>query len=215
VLLAEALALLAVDPGSGRHAIGRRGELNACLAGLLLAELVLEGVVQRGARDDQVVVTGGPPTSATLVGATTVVADSGPKVKAILSHMDRGLAHHLGLGTWDAVVAGLVGTGVLSAASGGARPRHALLAPDERHAIVARLRAAADGGDDLDLRTAAVLSMTGPANLLEVVAPTRATRRHARNRIDHALDGTDLEATGKIVRRLIADAAAAAVVTPG
>ena len=38
----------------------------------------------------------------------------------------------------------------------------------------------------------------------------RDTRRHARDRIDHALDGTDLEPTGKIVRRLTSEAAAAA-----
>jgi hypothetical protein len=43
MLLAEALALVAIDPGSGRHAIGNRASLNACLAGLLVAELVLDG----------------------------------------------------------------------------------------------------------------------------------------------------------------------------
>ncbi len=52
--------------------------------------------------------------------------------------------------------------------------------------------------------------MTGPANLLEVVAPERRGRRHARRRIDHGLDGTDLEIYGKTVRKLIAEAAAAA-----
>ena len=62
----------------------------------------------------------------------------------------------------------------------------------------------------MDPRTALVLNMTGPANLLEVVAPERATRKHARRRIDHGLDGTDLEIYGKTVRKLIADAAAAA-----
>ena len=45
--------------------------------------------------------------------------------------------------------------------------------------------------------------MTGPAQLLEVVAPDRSTRKHARHRIDRALDGSDLEAVGKVVRRLI------------
>ncbi|MGH9038627.1 MAG: hypothetical protein ACRDZ3_00170 [Acidimicrobiia bacterium] len=52
--------------------------------------------------------------------------------------------------------------------------------------------------------------MTGPAWLLEVVAPERKGRRHARDRIDHALDRTDLQAIGKIVRRVIADARAVA-----
>jgi hypothetical protein len=55
--------------------------------------------------------------------------------------------------------------------------------------------------------------MTGPAHLLEVVAPDRASRKHARDRIDHALDSTDLESVGKIVRKLLAEAAAAAATT--
>ncbi len=54
--------------------------------------------------------------------------------------------------------------------------------------------------------------MTGPAYLLEVVAPERHDRRHARDRIDHALDTTDLDPVGKAVRRLLAEAAAAAAV---
>jgi hypothetical protein len=69
---------------------------------------------------------------------------------------------------------------------------------------------AAAGDSDLDPRIAALLSMTGPAHLLEVVAPNRSSRRHARDRIDHALDGTSLELVGKAVRSLISDAAAAA-----
>ena len=34
MLLAEELALIALDPDSGRHAMGIRDKLNACLAGL-------------------------------------------------------------------------------------------------------------------------------------------------------------------------------------
>ena len=94
------------------------------------------------------------------------------------------------------------------------------ISPDEirvvgmavRDSIVERLRAAAATDDVLDARTALVLSMTGPAQLLEVVAPERRDRRHARDRIDHALDSTDLEPVGKVVRRLIAEAEAAAAI---
>lgn len=53
------------------------------------------------------------------------------------------------------------------------------------------------------------------ARLLAVVAPERAARRHARGRIDHALDGSDLEPVGRIVRRVIKDAVAATVVVAG
>jgi Golgi phosphoprotein 3 (GPP34) len=209
--LAEELALVAIDPSSGRHALGVRSELNACIAGLLIAELLLDGVIELGGKGDRVVVTGTTtPTADVLAGATAVVIERGPKIKAILSHMDRGLSHRLGLGTWDAVVAGLVGDGVLAATHGGIRPRNDVLQPFVRDATVAALRVAAADDSELDQRVAVLLSMTGPAQLLEVVAPNRSARRHARRRIDHALDGTPLESLGKIVRRLISDASSAA-----
>jgi Golgi phosphoprotein 3 (GPP34) len=212
--LAEDLALVAIDPASGRHALGQRSALNACLAGLLLAELLLDDVVQLGKKPNQMVVTGrSEPKTKALAAATVVVIEKGPKIKAVLSHMDRGLAHQLGQGTWDTTVLGLVDAGVLAASSGGLRPHHDVLGQHVRDSVVAALRVAAAGDQELDLRSAALLSMAGPAHLLEVVAPTRATRRHARERIDHALDGTVLQSVGEIVRRLIADAESAAAVT--
>jgi len=211
VHLAEDLALVAIDPSSGRHALGLRSELNACLAGLLVAELLLDGVIAVGDKEDRVVVTGrAEPKSKLLAAATAVVIEKGPKLKAILSHMDRGLTQRLGLGTWDAVVESLVDEGVLQATHRGVRSRNEVLQPFVRDAIVAALRVAAAGDSEIQPGLAAVLSMTGPAHLLEVVAPTRATRRHARDRIDTALSGTSLEAVGRIVRRLISDATSAA-----
>lgn len=208
--LAEELALVAIDPSSGRHALGLRSELNACLAGLLVAELLLDGVVEIGGKVDRVVVTGAAePSTKILAAATAVVIERGPKIKAILSHMDRGLAQHLGTGTWDSVVSGLVEAGVLSATRRTVRSRNDVLQPFVRTATVAALRVAAAGDSALDLRAAALLSMTGPAHLLEVVAPNRSGRRQARHRIDHTLDGTTLESMGKIVRRLISDNSAA------
>jgi hypothetical protein len=209
--LAEELALVAIDPSSGRHAVGVRSELNACLAGLLVAELMLDGVVEIGAKEDRLVVTGrAEPKTKILAAATAVVIDRGPRIKAILSHMDRGLSHLLGLGTWDAIMSGLADEGVLAASRRGVRSRNDVLQPFVRDATVAALRVAADGESVLQPRTAALLSMAGPAHLLEVVAPNRSTRRHARDRIDTALDGTPLESIGKMVRRLISDANSAA-----
>ena len=66
-----------------------------------------------------------------------------------------------------------------------------MLRPAAQDAIIERLRHAAASDEPLDARTAVLLSMTGPAQLLEVVAPERATRKHARRRIDHALDASD------------------------
>jgi len=209
--LAEELALVAIDPSSGRHALGVRSELNACLAGLLIAELMLDGVVEVGDKQDRVVVTGkAEPKSEILAAATAVVIEAGPKIKGMLSHMERGLSHRLGSGTWDVVVSALVDSGVLAATHGAVRSRNDVLQPFVRDATVAALRVAAASDAALEPRTAALLSMTGPAHLLEVVAPVRSTRRHARDRIDTALDGTPLESIGKAVRRVISDAASSA-----
>ena len=196
VLLAEELALIALDPDSGRHALGIRDNLNACLAGLLVVELHL---------DDR-------PESQLLTAASEVVAEAGPKTKAVLSAMSGGLDRLLGMGTWDAVVAGLVEGGVVAPSSGGLWPRHQVIDRAARDAVIERLRAAAASDDPLDARTASLLSMTGPAQLLELVAPDRAARKHARRRIDHALDATSLQPISASVRKVLADAAAAAAV---
>lgn len=212
MLLAEELALVAIKPDSGRHEMGTREPLNACLAGLLVAELLLDGVVRPLDRDDRIVVVQGRTASSpTLAAAAGVVAEKGPRIKAALSHMSRGLQHQTGMSTWDAVTGGLAEAGVIGPATGGLLPRHPLLDPGARDAIVTRLQAAAAGDGPIEPRTALVLSMTGPAHLLEVVAPERSTRKHARNRIDHALDGSGLEPFTKVVRRLIQEAATAAV----
>jgi hypothetical protein len=195
MLLAEELALVAIDPRSGRHALGIRDNLNACLAGLLIAELAL---VDR-------------PSSPLLDAAREVVDECGGKPKAALSAMSRGLQRRLGSGTWDAVVEQLVERGVLQPPAGTLRPHTDVVDHTTRDSLVARLQAAAAGDEPLDVRTAALLSMTGPAQLLELVAPKRAGRRHARRRIDHALDGTFSEPVADAVRKVLADATAAVV----
>lgn len=211
LLLAEELALVAIKERSGRHGMGAGAQLNACLAGLLLAELVLDGHARPGDGGVTLVATeSSGPRSPMLVGAAAVLAMKGPKIKAVLSHMDRGLGDELGRGTWDTAVEGLVDAGFLSPAEGGRRRRHVVVDGGRRDRIVTRLRGAAEGDGPLEPRTAVLLSMAGPAHLLEVVAPERGGRRHARDRIDHAVDGTVLEPIGKVVRKLIEEAVAAA-----
>lgn len=211
MMLAEELALVAIDPKSGRHALGERDGLNACLAGLLLAELLLAGDAAPGPKDKTLVpVPGRAPAGPTLRAVLAVVEEQGPKIKAILSGMSRGLDRRLGAGTWDTVVSGLVGAGVLGPAAG-LRPRHELLSPEARDQVVLRLQEAAAGDGEICARPALVLSMTGPAQLLEVVAPERgAARRHARQRIDTALDTTVFGDIGDTVRKVLAEAAAIA-----
>jgi hypothetical protein len=195
--MAEELALVAIDPDSGHPALGVRHLYNACLAGLLIAELALDDAA---------------PSSPVLAAANEVWAEKGPKIKPVLSHMSRGLDQRLGVGTWDAVMGGLADAGVVTPSDGGLRARHTIVDVAARDAIVERLRIAAAGDQPLDARTAMLLSMTGPAQLLEVVAPDRRNRKHARRRIDNALDSTALQPIGESVRKVLAEAAAAVAV---
>ena len=111
------------------------------------------------------------------------------------------------LGTGDNLNACLAGAGIVGAPTGGLRPKRLVLDRAAWSGVADRLQAAATGAGPIEAPTALVLSMTGPAHLLEVVAPDRRTRKHARDRIDHALDGSDREPVGKVVRRLIQEAA--------
>ena len=196
MLLAEELALLAIDPDTGRHKLGTWDALNACLAALLLAEVAIDG----DAAD----------RAPTLAAAAEVLAEKRGKVKSALSHMSRGLDQRLGVGTWDAVVDGLVAAGAVASDEGGMRRRYTVLDVATRDSIVERLRAAASSDEPMPARTAVLLSMTGPAQLLELVSPERSTRKHARKRIDTALDSTALEPLGTVGSQVLSEAAAAA-----
>jgi hypothetical protein len=90
------------------------------------------------------------------------------------------------------VIAELVDAGVLAPSTGGPRSGNPVVDHAARNEVVTRLRAAAAGDDPKDVRTAVLLSMTGPVQLLELVAPERSARKHARRRIDHALDATSM-----------------------
>lgn len=193
MLMAEELALIAMNPRTRSPGLGTHQHLNACLAGLLLGDLVVRGAAELRPRDTIVLVPGASLGTGTLAGAAQVVAEKGPKMKAILSGMDRGLHRHLGRGTWDAVLAGL-SEGIAG-----------------RERSIDRLRAATANGKQLDQRTALVLSMTGPARLLELMAPHHGSdRRHARQRIDHATDGMPCEPISRAVRKIISQGEAAA-----
>ena len=160
MLLAAELALLAIDPASGRARAWATGtSSNACLAGLLVGDLVLGGHAAPGERDGTVLLTDDPPADPVLVATAQVVAVRGPKLKAVMSSMDRSLGKRLGTGTWDSVVATLVAGRVLGPAEGSVRPRHAVLDPACHDEVRDRVRhAAATRAIDAH---ALVLAMTG------------------------------------------------------
>jgi hypothetical protein len=211
LLLAEELALLSIDPGRGRARLGERSLMNATLAGLLIAELVIDGAFEAVSDGARLVRSTAPePANRLLAAAARIAETNGPNVKSLLRAMDRGLHREMGSGTWDSVLLGLVDAGVLAPSKGRWIAHHAVLAPAVRDEIVARLQAAAAGDGQLNPRTAIVLSMTGPAHLLQLVAPDRATRKHARRRIDHCLEETDLAKVGILVRKVLQEAQSAA-----
>src|SRR5438034_6826201 len=107
MLMAEELALVAMNPRKRSPGLGMHQHLNACLAGLLLADLVVKRAAALGPKDTIVLVPGASFFAGTLAGAAQVVVEKGPKIKAILSGMDRGLHRHLGRGNRDVVMAWL------------------------------------------------------------------------------------------------------------
>lgn len=129
MLLAEELALVALKPESGRFQLGTGDHLNACLAGLLVAELLLDGAIGPGDKDDRLVAVAGrpAPTAPALAAALEVVAEKGPKMKGVLSHMSRGLEQRIGMSTQEAVFSGLAGAGIVGDPTGGLRPKRPVL----------------------------------------------------------------------------------------
>ena len=75
-----------------------------------------------------------PDAIANCTATADVVAVRGPKLKAVMSSMDRSLGKRLGTGTWDSVVGTLVASGIVAPADGSLRPRHAVLDPAARDA---------------------------------------------------------------------------------
>jgi hypothetical protein len=203
VLIAEELVLTALDPVRGRPVNGSGGVLPVCLTGALVAELALSGAVTWGGRRFEA--AGAPPADPLLRDVHAALPDVGGRRAADqLRRLDKAVGR-----VWSRVVDGLVDQGVL-----GRDPRgplqvtaHRVLQPALRAQVVERLRAAAAGSGPLDARTAALLSLTGPARLLEVVSDR--PHAHAKRRIAEA---TELTPVAEVVKKVLAEAVAAAAV---
>ena len=211
VLLAEELLLLGLDPVEGTVVNNARRELLVGLAGALVGELALAGLVDLSGQ--RFIAVGRPPGDPLLAAAHQALAQStGRRAAAQL----RGLGEGIG-GVWSRLVDGLADRGVLGRHRDHVSwftwfpvTRHPVLQPTVREEVLERVRAAAAGEGEIEPRTAVVLALAGPSGLLEVVAPDRASRRHARRRIETA---TELTPVAPVVKKVIAEmqAAAAAV----
>lgn len=199
MLTAAELALIALEPSSGRHRLGLRSNLNACLAGLLVADCHLEPTADRSAADD-----------ALLAQVAEIAEQRGPKTKRVLSAMDRELRRRTRSGTWDAVVATLLDHRAVTRHVRLGRARHV---PDlgRRTLVVERLRAAAAGSEPLDPRDAILIALLPSARLDRVVARSRAERALLRTSAQQALDTSNLRPVADSVRAVLADATAAVI----
>lgn len=192
VLLAEAFVLLALDPdGTPARGLSNQPAAAVGVTGALVTELAQQGHVDfAGGR---VHLTGTRPTHPILAQALDNLAPhEGKKLKARLAAVK-----HAG---WKEVVDAMIAEGVLGRVKHGLRAtRHPVIDSSAQAAILAEVRAAATGDGPIEPRTAALLALAGPSQLLEVVAPQRSDRAHARDRIADAAEQVPAAAAVKYV----------------
>ncbi|MEO7262482.1 MAG: GPP34 family phosphoprotein [Jatrophihabitantaceae bacterium] len=208
MLLAEELLLLGLDPVTGRIVNGARQQLLVGLAGALIGELALAGSAELSAK--RFVAVGPEPEHPLLARAHRSLAEpTRRRAPGQLRRIDKAVG-----GIWSQLVDGLVEQAVLGRRRDRVLlisvTRHPVLAPAARDEPLHRMQLAATGDNGLEARTAVLLALAGPSRLLQVIAPDRADRRHAKRRIKTA---TELTPVAPVVRKVIAEMQAAAAAT--
>jgi Golgi phosphoprotein 3 (GPP34) len=204
MLLAEEFVLLALTP----EGVPARGYTNHSasavgVTGALLTELSQEG--HFALIGGEIHVTGTKPSHPLLLQVLdNVLPHDGKKLKRCLSNIK-----HSG---WSEVVDLMIEHGKLGREQHPLHPtRHPVLCLEQQTEILHRVRAAASSGESMDDRTATLLALAGPCQLLEVVAPDRADRKLAKRRIEEATERVPVADAVKYV----VDAAASAAVVVG
>ena len=147
MLLAEELLLLGLDPVEGTVVNNARQELLVGLAGALVGELALSGLVDLSGK--RFIAVGSPPGDPLLAAAHWALAQStGRRAAAQLRGLDKGIG-----GVWSRLVDGLADRGVLGRRRDHVSwftwfpvTRHPVLQPaliDEMHAAAAAAAGAA------------------------------------------------------------------------
>ncbi len=182
MLIAEDLVRLALDPdGTLARGASHQPVVAVGVTGALVSELAIDGHVDLA--DGRIRLTGTRPDHPVLARTyENVIPHGGKKLKSRLSSIK-----HSG---WPEVVDHMVETGVLGRDKPAAlrTTRHPVADPASQAALLADVRSAAADDGPLETRTAVLLALSGPCHLLEVVAPDREDRKHARRRIDDAAD---------------------------
>jgi len=202
VLLAEAFVLLALDPdGTVARGMTNQSAVAVGVTGALVTQLVQEGHVDL--TDGRIRLTGSRPTHPLLIQALDNLAShEGKKLESRL-----GMIKHTG---WNEVVDAMVAEGKLGREKDALRPtRHPVADRTAWAALVEAVRAAATGAGPLDARTASLLALAGPCQMLEVVAPERSDRAIAKRRIAEAAEQVPAAAAVKyVINAMVAGAAA-------
>jgi len=205
MLLAEAFVLLALDP-DGTLARGQTNQSAAAVGvtGALVTELVQGRHLTLD--DGRINLTGTRSGHPLLDEVLDNLAHyEGKQLKRKLAAVK-----HSG---WREVVDAMVAQGVLGREKRVLRPTHHPVADQAAHAaLLAEVRAAASTDGPLDERTAALLALAGPCQMLEVVAPARADRAVAKRRIAEATEQVPAAAAVKYVIAAMQSAAATATV---
>jgi hypothetical protein len=203
MLFAEAFVLLALNPdGTVARGISNQPAAATGVTGALIAELATEGHVDLS--DGRIHLTGTTPDHPLLAQVLANLAPhEGKKLKSRLSSVK-----HAG---WTEVVDGMVDAGIVGREKTALHATHHPVIDQAGHAaLLAEVRAAATGEGPLSERDAVLLALAGPCQMLEVVAPDRSDRKHAKRRIAAASE--QVEAAAAVKYAIEAVAAAAAVV---
>ena len=202
MLLAEAFVLLALDT-DGTVARGTANQPSAALGvtGALITELARDGHVDLA--EGRIRLTGTIPTHPLLFQTLeNLRPHEGKPLKSRLAAVK-----HSG---WAEVVDAMVAAGVIGREKHTLHPtRHPVTDRTAHAALLAEVRAAAAGDGPLSERDAVLLALAGPCQMLEVVAPDRADRRHAKRRIAQASEQVETAAVKQAIDAVAAATAAA------
>ncbi|MFN8040894.1 MAG: GPP34 family phosphoprotein [Acidimicrobiales bacterium] len=202
--LAEQLALVVIDPDSGRPEVPTKDGLLRGLIELLLGQLVLDGHLEV-AGEELVVSKHTRPDTTLLVSVIEVVQEHGPGAKPVIVRLYRGIGQHRSHGTWDAVVERLVANQEIEPGKGFLHEHHLVDDLEGRSQVVDRLRTALTGDGVLDPETALLAHAAGWAGLVKHLVDDDE-RSAAEQRAEHALEGSPVEALSHLVRRYGEDA---------
>jgi Golgi phosphoprotein 3 GPP34 len=205
MLLAEEFVLLALTSAG----VPARGYINHADTAVGVTGALLTELSQGGHLDligGRIHLTGTRPSHPLLLQVLDNVSPhEGRELKRRLSNIK-----HSG---WSEVVDLMIEQGKLGREQHPLQPtRHPVLCFAKQTEILDRVRAAASSVGSMDDRTAALLALAGPCQLLEVVAPDRADRKLAKKRIKEAAERVP---AADAVKYLIDATANAGVVVAG